>query len=117
MNKSLLQLALVALFAVACVPIVLGAEQQGGMNSNAPRVDPKLGSKEPAYTNMNSNAPAAKPALNSEDLKMKPAAKVQSKEPAAAPGAAGKPARTGIDGADLKVKPATEKLGSKEPAG
>ena len=42
---------------------------------------------------------------------MKPADKVQSKEPAAAP------ARTGIGGADLKVRPATEKLSSKEPAG
>jgi hypothetical protein len=55
--------------------------------------------------------------LNSEDLKRKPADKVLSKEPAAASEAAGKPARTGIGGADLKVKPATEKLGSKEPAG
>jgi hypothetical protein len=114
MNKLLLQTALVALFAAGSVPMVLGAE--GGMNSNAPRANSKLSSKEPAYGSMNSNVPAAKPALNAEDLKMKPADKVQTKEPAAAE-AAGKPARTGIGGADLKVRPATEKLSSKEPAG
>ena len=116
MNRNFRQLALIVLLAVACVPTAGAAEpDQSGMNNNTPRADPKLGSKEPAYKNMNSNAAEARPALNSKDLKIKAEEKLGSKEAAAAPAGAGKPARAGVTAADLK-KPDDEKSGSKEPA-
>ncbi len=75
------------------IPLALGmllalpaaAQSGGGMNSNKPRPNDKLGSKEPAYQGMNSNKPAAKAGLsgvNPNDLKVKPNEKSSRKEPA-----------------------------------
>lgn len=110
MIKAYLKAAFICVLGIAAVPPASAKEPgQGGMNTNTPRSDAKLGSKE-------SNQGAAKPGLNSNDLKMKPNDKLGSKEPAAAgmnnnQGGA----KPGLGGADLKVKP-NEKLGSKEPA-
>ncbi len=94
MQKRLMSYGLgLALGALLAWPAA--AQSGAGMNSNKPRANDKLGSKEPAYKGMNSNAPAS--------------AGMNSNKPGARPGL------SGVNPNDLKLKP-NEKFSGKEPA-
>jgi hypothetical protein len=116
--KNIISVSIALLIGLIC-SVVLAEEE-------------KLTSKEPAYKSMNSNVPAAK--LKSEDLKVKPAEKLISKEPAksntsSAPtntvkstqkeavptGMNSNKPSTGINSEDLKKK-TPDNLSRKEPA-